>query len=89
MLILLIILLLVFGFGGCRRGPGVGYCGGGGISLIILIVIMLVLLRVSGAALKAKNGDCPQKRSLDPSPEEQDSNLQIITVGANCTGFLG
>jgi hypothetical protein len=46
MLISLIILLLVFGFGGYRLGPGVGYYGGGGISLIILIVIILLLLKV-------------------------------------------
>jgi hypothetical protein len=39
-------LLLVFGFGGYRLGPGVGYYGGGGISLIILIVIILLLLKV-------------------------------------------
>jgi hypothetical protein len=29
MIILLIILILVFGFGGFRLGPGVGYYGGG------------------------------------------------------------
>lgn len=46
MLIVLIILLLVFGFGGYRMGPGLGYYGGGGISLILLIVIILLLLRV-------------------------------------------
>jgi hypothetical protein len=46
MLIILIILLLVFGFGGYRLGPGIGYYGGGGISLILLIVIILLLLRV-------------------------------------------
>jgi hypothetical protein len=46
MLIVLIVLLLVFGFGGYRLGPGMGYYGGGGISLIILIVIILLLLRV-------------------------------------------
>jgi hypothetical protein len=46
MLIILIILLLVFGFGGYRLGPGMGYYGGGGISLIILIVIILLLLKV-------------------------------------------
>jgi hypothetical protein len=46
MLIVLIILLLVFGFGGYRLGPGLGYYGGGGVSLIILIVIILLLLRV-------------------------------------------
>ena len=46
MLIVLIILPLVLGFGGYRLGPGLGYYGGGGISLIILIVIILLLLRV-------------------------------------------
>jgi hypothetical protein len=46
MLIVLIVLLLVFGFGGYRLGPGLGYYGGGGISLILLIVIILLLLRV-------------------------------------------
>lgn len=46
MLIVLIVLLLVFGFGGYRLGPGVGYYGGGGISLILLIVIILLLLHV-------------------------------------------
>jgi Protein of unknown function (DUF3309) len=46
MLIILIILLLVFGFGGYRMGPGLGYYGGGGVSLILLIVIILLLLRV-------------------------------------------
>ena len=38
MLIILIILLLVFGFGGYRLGPGVGYYGGGGISLILSLI---------------------------------------------------
>ena len=46
MLIILISLLLVFGFGGYRLGPGMGYYGGGGVSLIILIVIILLLLKV-------------------------------------------
>jgi hypothetical protein len=46
LLIVLIILLLVFGFGGYRMGPGLGYYGGGGVSLILLIVIVLLLLRV-------------------------------------------
>ena len=46
MLIILIVLLLVFGFGGYRMGPGLGYYGGGGISLILLIVIILLLLKV-------------------------------------------
>ena len=30
MIILLIVLILVFGFGGARLGPGLGYYGGGG-----------------------------------------------------------
>ena len=34
MLILLIILIFVFGFGGYRMGPGLGYYGGGGVSVI-------------------------------------------------------
>jgi hypothetical protein len=38
--------LLVFGFGGYRMGPGIGYYGGGGLSLIVLIVLILLLLRV-------------------------------------------
>jgi hypothetical protein len=46
LLIILSILLLVFGFGGYRLGPGIGYYGGGGISLILLIVIILLLLKV-------------------------------------------
>ncbi len=46
MLIVLIVLLLIFAFGGYRLGPGLGYYGGGGISLILLIVIILLLLRV-------------------------------------------
>jgi hypothetical protein len=46
LLVILIILFLVFGFGGYRLGPGLGYYGGGGISLILLIVIILLLLRV-------------------------------------------
>jgi hypothetical protein len=46
MLIVLIILLLVFAFGGYRLGPGIGYYGGGGISLILLILIILLLLKV-------------------------------------------
>lgn len=48
MLIVLIVLLLVFGFGGYRLGPGVGYYGGGGISLLILIIIILLLAGVIG-----------------------------------------
>jgi 5-formyltetrahydrofolate cyclo-ligase len=34
MIILLIVPILVFGFGGYRMGLGRGYCGGGGLSLI-------------------------------------------------------
>jgi hypothetical protein len=38
--------LLLFGFGGYRMGPGIGYYGGGGLSLIVLIVLVLLLLHV-------------------------------------------
>jgi hypothetical protein len=38
--------LLVFGFGGYRMGPGIGYYGGGGLSLIVLIVLVLLLVHV-------------------------------------------
>jgi hypothetical protein len=46
MLILLIILILVFGFGGYRLGPGLGYYGGGGLVTILLILLILKLLGV-------------------------------------------
>ena len=46
MLIVLIVLLLVFGFGGFRLGPGLGYYGGGGISLLLLILIILLVTHV-------------------------------------------
>jgi hypothetical protein len=39
-------LILLFGFGGYRMGPGIGYYGGGGISLILTIVLILLLLKV-------------------------------------------
>ena len=46
MIILLIVLILVFGLGGYRMGPGLGYYGGGGLSTILLIVLILFLLHV-------------------------------------------
>jgi len=46
MIILLVVLMLVFGFGGYRLGPGIGYYGGGGLSLVVLIVLVLLLMRV-------------------------------------------
>jgi hypothetical protein len=46
MIILLIVLILVFGFGGYRLGPGLGYYGGGGVGTILLIVLILYLLHV-------------------------------------------
>lgn len=48
MLLVLIILLVVFCFGGYRLGPGLGYYGGGGISLLLLILILLLLAGVIG-----------------------------------------
>lgn len=46
LLVILLVLLLVFGFGGYRMGPGLGYYGGGGLSLVVLIVIILLLMHV-------------------------------------------
>lgn len=48
LIIVLIILLLVCGFGGYRMGPGFGYYGGGGLSMIVggglsLIVLLLII----------------------------------------------
>jgi hypothetical protein len=43
MIILLIVLLFVFGFGGYRMGPGLGYYGGGGLSLIILLILLFLI----------------------------------------------
>lgn len=48
MLIVLIILLLVFGLGGYRMGPGLGYYGGGGIGLLLLLVILWMLFGHGG-----------------------------------------
>ena len=50
LLIILIVLLLLFGYGGYRMGPGIGYYGGGGISLILLIVVILLLPKLFDAA---------------------------------------
>jgi hypothetical protein len=45
MLVLLIILILVFGFGGYRMGPGIGYYGGGGVSLLLVNILIYLLVR--------------------------------------------
>lgn len=45
MIPLLIILILLFGFGGYRMGPGIGHYGGGGISLLLVIILIVLLLR--------------------------------------------
>jgi hypothetical protein len=45
MIILLVVLILLFGFGGYRMGPGLGHYGGGGISLLLLVVLIILLLR--------------------------------------------
>jgi hypothetical protein len=42
----LLVLIVVFGFGGYRMGPGLGYYGGGGLSLVLTIVVILLLLKV-------------------------------------------
>ena len=44
MIIALIILILLFGFGGFRMGPGVGYYGGGGILLIVLLLLLMQVI---------------------------------------------
>lgn len=44
MLIILIILLLVFGFGGYTLGPGLGYYGGGIGGIIILLLILWMVM---------------------------------------------
>lgn len=43
MLLILLILLLVFGFGGYRLGPGLGYYGGGIGTIVILLIILWLL----------------------------------------------
>ena len=45
-IILLVVLILLFGFGGYRMGPGLGYYGGGSLSLILTVVVVLLLLKV-------------------------------------------
>ena len=49
MLLAIILILLIFGFGygGYRMVPGLGYYGGGGLSLILTSVLILVLLRAT------------------------------------------
>ena len=50
MILLIIILLLVFGFGGYRYGGpdyGVQY-GGGGIGLVLIVLLILYLLGAIG-----------------------------------------
>ena len=46
MIILLVVLILLFGFGGYHLGPGLGYYGGFGIGTVLLIVLILLLFRV-------------------------------------------
>ena len=62
MIILLIILILLFGFGGYRLGPGVGYYGGGSISLILLIVLILLLLKGNLSCTACLGGGIPALR---------------------------
>jgi hypothetical protein len=46
MICYLMVPILLFGFGGYRMGPGLGYYGGAGLSLILTIVLILLLLKV-------------------------------------------
>ena len=43
-IVILIFILLICGFGGYRMGPGPGYYIGGGLGTIILILIICMLL---------------------------------------------
>lgn len=44
MLVLLVVLILLFGFGGYRMGPGVGYYSGFGLGGVLLILLVILLL---------------------------------------------
>lgn len=44
MLLVLVVLILVLGFGGWYVGPGVGHYGGFGLGGILLIVLLVLLL---------------------------------------------
>jgi hypothetical protein len=44
MLLILLVVILIFGFGGYRRGPGLGYYGGG----LDLIIVLLYFLFAGG-----------------------------------------
>jgi Protein of unknown function (DUF3309) len=44
LIILIVIMILVLGFGGYRLGPGLGYYGGGTLGLILLILLILMVL---------------------------------------------
>jgi hypothetical protein len=74
--LILIFILLIVGFGGYRLGPGWGYNMGGGLGLVILLIIVWLLL--GHGALQCTWGrirsvrvlSCPRtspNRSLGPS----------------------
>ena len=42
-LIILVVLILMCGFGGYQMGPGFGYYGGGGLSLILFILLICMV----------------------------------------------
>lgn len=44
--IILVVLILICGFGGYRAGPGFGYYGGGGLSLILFILLICIILKL-------------------------------------------
>lgn len=45
-LILLVVLILLCGFGGYHMGPGFGYYGGGGLSLILFVLLICLILGI-------------------------------------------
>jgi hypothetical protein len=51
LVIILVVLILMCGFGGYRIGPGVGYYGGGGLALILFILLIYLVLFNGGGHL--------------------------------------
>ena len=45
-LVILLFLILICGFGGYRMGPGLGYYGGGTLSFILIVIFILVALKI-------------------------------------------
>lgn len=83
MLIILIVLLLVFEFGGYRMGPGLGYYGGGGISLILVILIILL----EGAVLPKASIQNPMHIKLAVNRDGSAARIFAILVASMLLSF--